>query len=75
MLSPLSCEVLTPTLLILAALMRAFSRTCHVFYEFISTFIIQFYLYYYRAARLALRDQLASWDLNAVISGYNVNKL
>ena len=75
MLSPLSCEVLTPTLLILAALIRAFSRTCHVFHESISTFIIQFYLYYYRVARLALRDQLALWDPNAVISRYNVNKL
>ena len=75
MLSPLSCGVLTPTLLILAALMRAFLRTCHVFCESISASIIQFYLYYYRVARLALRDQLAFWNPNAVISGYNVNKL
>ena len=75
MLSPLSCEVLTPTILILAALMRAFSRSCYIFCEFISTFIIQFYLYYYRVARLALKDQLAFWDPNAVTSGYNVNKL
>ena len=75
MLSPLSYGVLTTALLTLAALMRALSRTCHVFCGFIFTSIIQFYLYYYRAARLALRDQLASWDLNAVISGYNVNKL
>ena len=75
MLSPLSCGVLTPTLLTLAALIKAFLRTCHIFCESISTFITQFYIYYYRVARLALKDQLASWDPNAVISGYNVNKL